>query len=225
MDVHIFTGHRGSGKTEVAVNFAIQLARQNPDAPVVLLDVDTVNPYFAGRDARAALESHGVALKAPSLSHTTAGLPGLSGDISRALRRRDARTVVIDAGGDDAGARILRTLHADLTGHALSTYCVVNAKRPATSTVPGILEMLGALEEAARLPITGLMHNTHLLHDTTIDDILRGQQLLEQAALRANIPIVLTTVMKRFVPALHALANDVFAMEQYLQPPYASAGP
>jgi hypothetical protein len=229
MDVHIFTGHRGSGKTEIAVNFAIRQtsAQLNGRPPaVVLLDIDVVNPYFAAREARAVLEAHGVTVAAPSLTTTTAALPVLSGEITRCLWRNTAQrhhvqTVVIDAGGDPAGARILRTLRRYLHGNPLSVYCVVNTKRPSTSGCQGIIEYIDAIAAAAQLPMTGLIHNTHLLDETSIEDILQGQRLLRQVSAMTKLPIVLTTVMKRLAGNVQAIDNDVFTLEQYIKPPYS----
>ena len=41
--VTLFAGHYGSGKTNVAVNFALHLAAQGK--AVTLADMDIVNPY------------------------------------------------------------------------------------------------------------------------------------------------------------------------------------
>mgnify|MGYP003240578704 FL=1 len=46
--IHIFTGHFGSGKTEVALNFALQEKKKGED--VVIVDLDIVNPYFRTND-------------------------------------------------------------------------------------------------------------------------------------------------------------------------------
>ena len=45
--ISIFTGHFGSGKSEVSVNFAIKLSQLKNKVAVV--DLDIVNPYFQSR--------------------------------------------------------------------------------------------------------------------------------------------------------------------------------
>ena len=224
MDIHIITGHLGSGKTEIAVNFALSLAarakRSNSPAAVALVDIDVINPYFAAREARQILESHGVQVAAPSIRTTTAAIPVLPKEVYQMLHRED-HTLVLDVGGDPAGARILGSLYDHLRGKSLHVYCVVNTKRPFTRDYPGILEYLTSIGAAARLTFTGLIHNTHLLHETSVEDICAGQQLLEQVARETGVPIVLTAAMKALAQNLEGcIANEVLPMEQYIKPPY-----
>jgi len=223
MDIHIITGHLGSGKTEIAVNFAIRLAQrfQQTGDPrkVALLDIDVVNPYFAAREARTVLEAHGVAVAAPSAKTTTADLSVLPGTVYQYLHTEN-HVVVIDVGGDPVGARILSSLHSHLNGKNLQTYCVVNTKRPATSMYQGILTYIDNISAAARLHITGLIHNTHLLYETSVDDILQGQTLLERVSAQTGLPIVLTAAMQNLAQVIPPMENDILPLERYLKPPY-----
>ncbi len=61
--VTVFVGHFGSGKTEIALNGALDLAATGE--PVTLVDLDVVKPYFRSRAARNLLEQAGVELVAP----------------------------------------------------------------------------------------------------------------------------------------------------------------
>ncbi len=224
MDIHIITGHLGSGKTEVAVNFAIQttdrLRQSGNPSGVAVIDIDVVNPYFAAREARRVLESHGVQVAAPSMKTTTADLPILSGDIYRFLHRED-HIVIIDVGGDPAGARILSSLYDHLQGKDLHVYCVVNTKRPSTSAHQGILSSIQNMSAASRLSISGLIHNSHLLDETSVQDICQGQELLEGIAEEIGLPIIFTAAMKKIALDLECIRNEVLVMERYIKPPYA----
>lgn len=223
MDIHIITGHLGSGKTEIAVNFAIRLAKRfqqsgDPTA-VALVDVDIVNPYFAAREARTVLESYGVTVAAPSLKTTTADLPVLPGDVYQVLHRED-HVVIIDVGGDPVGARILSSFREHLRGKNLHMYCVVNTKRPSTSVQQGILAYIHNINAASRLRITGLIHNTHLMDETSVQDICQGQDLLEQVSQETGLPIAFTAAMKNLAQNIQDIGNKVLSMEQYIKPPY-----
>ena len=55
--VTIITGHYGSGKTEFAVNYAMQLSKTSPK--VTLGDLDIVNVYFRSREKKQQLEEIG----------------------------------------------------------------------------------------------------------------------------------------------------------------------
>lgn len=222
MDIYVITGHLGSGKTEVAINFALQLLRRSQTGTasrIALLDVDVVNPYFAAREARTFLESQGIAVAAPSLQTTTADLPVLPKDIAQFLHRED-HTVVIDVGGDPVGARVLGSLSAHLAGKTLHTYCVINTKRPSTSAFAGILAYIQNISAASRLRMTGLIHNTHLMNETSVQDILDGQALLEDVSRETGLPIVLTTVMSNLVENLRGLDTELLPMQRHIRPPY-----
>ena len=52
--IHIFVGHYGSGKTNIAVNVAHHLKKTRPR--VAIADIDIVNPYFRTEDSREELE-------------------------------------------------------------------------------------------------------------------------------------------------------------------------
>lgn len=224
MDIYIITGHLGSGKTEIAANLAFHFAAQalhSTSAPAIaVVDIDVVNPYFAAREARKQFEAQGIKVAAPSLQTTTADIPVLSKDIYQMLHRED-HTLIIDVGGDPAGARILGSLSDHLQGKTLHMYGVINTKRPFTSDFQGILEHITSISQAARLPCTGLIHNTHLLHETSVEDICEGQRLVEKVAQETDVPIVFTAAMKPLAHELEAcIANDVLPMEQYIKPPY-----
>ena len=56
--ITLFVGHYGSGKTNIAVNYALKLAKERPQ--VALADLDIVNPYFRSKDSLADLLAAGV---------------------------------------------------------------------------------------------------------------------------------------------------------------------
>ena len=50
--ISIFSGAFGSGKTEIALNYALERAGNTDYNKVLLADLDTANPFFVARDAR-----------------------------------------------------------------------------------------------------------------------------------------------------------------------------
>ena len=93
--VVIIVGNYGSGKTEVAVNLAVDQKRRGLNVRVA--DLDLVNPYFRTREARQALNSAGIELilppdrllqaDLPILMPQVAGLIGNPGDCKICLCR------------------------------------------------------------------------------------------------------------------------------------------
>ena len=54
----LFLGHYGSGKTNLAVNWAMKAAEEGKK--VEIADLDIVNPYFRTKDSQKELEAAGV---------------------------------------------------------------------------------------------------------------------------------------------------------------------
>ena len=54
----LFAGHYGSGKTNIALNYALWLRRKG--LKVTVADLDIVNPYFRTKDGAEQLKAAGV---------------------------------------------------------------------------------------------------------------------------------------------------------------------
>ena len=52
--ITIFSGHYGSGKTNIAVNYALKLRKEGLE--VSIADIDIVHPYFRTRDSEKELK-------------------------------------------------------------------------------------------------------------------------------------------------------------------------
>jgi RecA/RadA recombinase len=188
--VVLIVGNYGSGKTEVAVNLAIQLRQRGS---VAIADLDIVNPYFRCREARGEMESHGIRVINPEGDFQAADLPIILPEI-RGVVQNGEDTLVLDVGGDDVGARVLGSLTDVLANQPYEMLQVVNARRPFTETVAGCLKIGREIEAAARLSVTGLIANTHLLEDTDTATVMEGLQLTREVGQAANLPVAFVTV-------------------------------
>ena len=81
--VVIFVGAFGSGKTEVAINYA-RAALAAGEAPC-LADLDVVTPYFRVGDLRRQLEGEGLRILAAGGKLASYEVPALPREISGAL--------------------------------------------------------------------------------------------------------------------------------------------
>ena len=70
---------------------------------------------------------------------------------------------------------------------------VLNAKRPFTETVEGCLKIKREIEDAARLRVTGLVSNTHLLEETDSATVFEGLRLAREVGKAADLPVSLVT--------------------------------
>jgi hypothetical protein len=197
--VVILAGHFGSGKSEIALNLAFGFAGLGREVSIV--DLDVVKPYFRCRQAREELQAHGIRLVAPEGELSFAELPIILPEIRHLVQHGNGK-VVLDVGGDPVGTRALGSLadvmRPDKTHHLL----VLNFRRPYTETVDDAVEMVRAIEQAGRLPVTGLVSNTHLLAETTPEIVLEGLRLAEEAAKRVGVPVVAVGVDAKTEAAL-----------------------
>ena len=100
----LFAGHYGSGKTNIAVNYALLLAREGKK--VCIADLDIVNPYFRTADSVKELTAAGIDLISPKFANSNVDLPALPAESYRLVH--DKRSYgIMDIGGDDRGAYAL----------------------------------------------------------------------------------------------------------------------
>ena len=71
--VTVICGHYGCGKTNLALNLALEAAAKGEK--VTVADLDIVNPYFRSSEYGGLLEEHGVRLIAPVFAGTTLDTP------------------------------------------------------------------------------------------------------------------------------------------------------
>lgn len=180
--ITVFIGNFGSGKTELAINTALRLRKE--EERVRLVDVDIINPYFKSSFRRAILEEAGVQVIGPNLLGT------LPPDILAVFDDRETHAVM-DVGGDPAGAAVLGRYRDrfDEAARELDVLCVINACRPLSDTPERVLAMMDEIERRSRRKISGLINNTNLAGKTSADDLIAGQELVEEVARRRGLPV------------------------------------
>ncbi len=215
-----FVGNYGSGKTEVAVNYTIQVARAG--AAVAIADLDIVNPYFRCREATEQMEAFGIRVVVPRGEHHATDLPILLPEIRGLLSQPD-QISVLDVGGDEVGAKALSHLAPDFPEPG--TYLllqVINRSRPFTDTVEGCLRMRSMIESSSRLQITGLVSNTHLIEETTPDTVREGYDFAREVADRSGLPLELVVVPGWLLDDIdiHAFDAPALVIDRLMLPPW-----
>jgi hypothetical protein len=214
--IRIVTGHYGSGKTEFSVNYVIRLAETGKKAAIA--DLDIVNPYFRSREEKGRMERFGIRVVAPEGKFINADVPALPADINTLLQD-ESYQVVLDVGGDAAGARALGRYYDQLKDADYDMFIVVNANRPNTGTPEAVIEYMEEIERAARISATGLVNSTHMLRETTVEDILKGQQLVEEVSRRKNLPVKYICAIERIAGQIpEGLMGEVFPVKMYMRP-------
>lgn len=220
----LFTGNYGSGKTEISVNYTINLALSGKR--VSIADLDLVNPYFRCREARQPLEALGVKVAAPAGKYHNADLPILLPEIRGMIAKPEGVTI-LDVGGDNAGATVLASLSDVFREGEYEMYFVVNMNRPFTNTVEGVMRIMGEVEAASRLKTTVLAGNTHLMDETTVDNIIAGAEFTGKVSQATGLPVAFIGVMEQYLPDLNGIAFPfpIMPMKRLLLPPWAVKTP
>jgi len=216
--ISIFTGHFGSGKTEVAVNYAIKLSKFCDK--VAIVDFDIVNPYFRATDAKHDLENRGIWVVTPMYANTNVDVPALPAEINTLFEKKEYK-VVFDVGGDDLGAKVLSRYYNEIIADDYEMFFVINTRRPMTDTVEKIEEMLMDIEFSSRLKITALVNNTNLLQSTTADDIMEGRDIIGKISCKFGIPIAFTSGFRSALQPLEGKMDGPFMyMDKLIKLPW-----
>lgn len=192
----IITGHYGCGKTNIAVNFALDLAGRGEKVTVV--DLDIVNPYFRTADFEELFRSRNITLKAPMYANSNLDIPALNYDLGSIIE--DGQYVIIDVGGDDAGAIALGRYRPVLENRSdLKMYYVINKYRYLTATAEETTELLRDIEAAAELGCSGIINNSNLSTATNLETVVSSLPYAREVAERTGLPLVMTTAKSEFL--------------------------
>ncbi len=183
----VFAGHYGSGKTNLAVNYALRLAGEGKR--VVIADLDIVNPYFRTKDSEGELSLAGIEVISPRFASSNVDLPALPPESYRLISDRSVYGI-IDLGGDDRGAYALgRFADAIREENDFRMALVWNCYRPMTETLEDSLAILGEIEAAAHLPFTDIVNNSNLGEESTPETLLDSIGLAKALSDETGLPI------------------------------------
>ena len=215
--VSIITGHYGTGKTEFAVNLALQLAGLNHQ--VMVADLDIVNPYFRSRERRDLLQEAGIRLISSSQACSDADVPALPAELLTILENRDI-TGVLDIGGDPVGARVLARFNDKIITEDYQLIYVLNANRPGVRSPEAAVAYLRGIEATTSLTCTGIVNNTHLCGETTAEEILQAAELAPETSEKTGIPVLCHTAEERLIPELESLKEPIFPISIQMKKPW-----
>lgn len=206
----LLSGHYGSGKTNIAVNLALELKKQRER--VTIADVDIVNPYFRTSDSRKDLDAAGIRLICSDFAGSNVDLPALPADIYSITADR-GQTAIIDVGGDDRGALALgRYAPAILEENDYEMLFVVNRFRPLTQNAADTVEVLREVEIAGGMRATAIVNNSNLGPHTTPGDVLSSTAYAEEISRLTGLPVKMTTVREDLLPALAGKIENLFPL-------------
>jgi hypothetical protein len=199
----LFAGHYGSGKTNIAVNYALHLASEGKK--VCIADLDIVNPYFRTKDSERELMAAGIRLVSPQYANSNVDLPALPAESYRLVQDKSTYGIM-DIGGDDRGAYALgRFAEAIKAENDYRMAFVVNCYRPLTSTVRDTVEIMREIEEAAGLKFTCIVNNSNLGPETTPETVRSSLEFVEELSRATGLEIWMHTAERSVAEKLSDL--------------------
>ena len=221
----LFAGHYGSGKTNLAVNYALLLAKEGKK--VCIADLDIVNPYFRTKDSAAVLDKAGIDLISPQFANSNVDLPALPAESYRLVQ--DLSTYgIMDIGGDDRGAYALgRYVPAIKAENDYRMIFVANSYRPLTRTPEEALEVMREIEEACGLAFTDIVANANLGTETTPETVLDSVPYMEKLSELSGLPIFAYSAVSSVAEALNGSISPVLSLnlqEKYFDLPSQKPG-
>lgn len=218
----IFLGGAGSGKSEIAVNFAeylLELKRKE----IHFFDMDMTKPLFRSRDLCNRLEAEGIQVH---YEEQFMDAPTLVGGVRELLRREDCY-VVMDVGGDHIGARSIGGFMTGTCHQDTVIYYVLNAFRPWSGDITHIDETLGAILGAAHLKVDEmhLINNPNYGWNTTTEEIVEGYRFMEKIVAPYK-PIDFACVREElYEEAKNAIHKELLPLHLHLKYPWISDNP
>ena len=197
--VIVLIGNYGSGKSELALNFAFAAAERGERTE--LLDLDMVNTYFRLTERGKQVEMKEIRLVSPNFANSGIETLSLPAEVQSAFAM-DWDTVIFDVGGDAVGSTALGRYHQDfmeLEEGALEVLNVVNIRRPLAGTAEKVIHLQEEMQIHSRLKITGMINNTNLAEATTTQELHDGYEIIRAVSERTGVPVKYTSGKKELL--------------------------
>lgn len=198
------TGALGSGKTEFVLNLARGLKKNGKN--VTIADADIINPYFCIRQITEPLEQEGFSILNPPETAKWSDMSVINPSIGNAIIG-NADHLILDVGGDAGGVMALTQFEPDIQSVGYRLLLIVNAYRPKTATPQGVAQMAARMEALCGLTVDSLVSNSHLMEDTTAEDVVRGLDTVLEAGRNMNLPVFYATS----IPELYEETKSLMA--------------
>ena len=218
----VLTGNYGSGKTEIALNAALEACDERK---TTLVDLDIVNPYFRSGEKADILRKKGIKVLMPTFALTTVDIPALPAEIQSVFESA-AEKVIFDVGGDDTGAAALGRYYPSFLKHKEETAMavVVNCMRPLTQNMDDITDLVQRIEKRGRLRTDFLINNTNLGDQTAPEMVEKGEEIVLNCAEKLGIRFVITAGMEGVLEKCR-LKSPVLPVKRYMIPEWMMEQP
>lgn len=173
----VFVGEAGSGKSEIAVNFAKWLVDLD-EKTVHFFDMDMTKPLFRSRDVREQMEKMGIIFHH---EEQFMDAPTVVGGVNKLLKDENCY-VVMDVGGDYIGARSIGGYAPKLNKDDTIVYYVLNAYRPWSNDIDHIDGTLAQILGVSHIQLGKLhmVNNPNNGITTTAKEFVEGSRKMSE---------------------------------------------
>ena len=150
----VFLGNSGSGKSEMAINFALEI-RKLTDKDVHLFDMDQTKPLFRSRDLIELVESNNIKM------HSGKGLldsPIVPSGVEESSSNKNEISIY-DVGGNDIGAFTMGQYSDFFNTDDTQVFYVYNYYRPFSDNDRHVEKNLFSILNASRIKEIGIIGN------------------------------------------------------------------
>ena len=215
----IICGHYGTGKSNIAVNLAVNI-KNTAGIVYTVVDLDIVNPYFRSADNVGDLQKHGIDFIVPQFANTNVDIPSVPSEIYSVFR--DDRKAIIDVGGDDTGATALGMfsdkINKDSGNADYEMIYVINKYRNLIRNVSDSKNLADFIENKSKLRITAIINNSNVGYMTTEEYIFNSFDYANKTADILGVPLIGTSVTSEIAEKISDDNKEkykIFEIENY----------
>lgn len=213
----VFVGTAGSGKTEVSINYALCWSKHS-NSRIYLVDMDMIKPMFRLRSVKNRLKDESIELLLPPEPYSYADFPIISQGADSHIRHPEM-SVVVDVGGDEVGARLMGRYSGALQKMDSDFLYVYNANRPDAADMEQLFKSISQIQKSGRFQFTGIIHNSHLMNETTVETLESNMERASEVASMLNLPVLFHCIREDLLPeALKKIKEPLFPLKLYLEP-------
>ncbi|MDI6860498.1 MAG: hypothetical protein QMD25_00570 [Caldisericia bacterium] len=216
--INIFIGEIGSGKTEISINFGINIRKDGKSIDII--DLDIYKPYIRLRDLKDKVEKFGVNIVAPPKEISKSDLPLIVHASKRCIYEEN-KICIYDIGGGENSTFVLRQF-PEIKDFDYDIFYVLNVYRPFTRTLKDIEKNIKDIEIASGFSITGLVSNTNLRFETKVENIIEGYLIAKKISEKIKIPIKYVGVKEDLIDKIEDenLKKLILPVKIFIRYPY-----
>jgi hypothetical protein len=168
-----------------------------------------------------SITSSGVELLCPPGALANSDLPIVTPELRGSVLREDTQ-MILDVGGDPVGARALGSISDVVSAADYDLLLVLNRNRPFMDRFDTVLAHVRGIAAAANLAFTGVIANTHMMDETTLEDIEGGLALAREIAAALGVPVRLLGVPEPLAASLAGRADlpPIVAIRRHMIPEF-----